>query len=513
MQHDELILILDFGSQYTQLITRKVRELNVYSEIKPHNISMSEVRALRPRGIILSGGPESVYEENAPFPDEEILNLGIPILGICYGLQLVSHFRGGKVESAAKREYGLAELEIDDATGLFSEVSGRSQVWMSHGDALYQLPEGFQVMAHTGNSPFAAFGNPEQRIYCVQFHPEVHHTTEGKRILRNFLFQICGCDGLWTPGSFVNSAIDDIATCVAGGKAICGLSGGVDSAVAAALVQKAIGDQLTCVFVDNGLLRQNEASEVSATFRDYFDANFIAVDAETLFLTHLTGIVNPEEKRKIIGRTFIDVFEKEADRIAGVEYLVQGTLYPDVIESASALGPAVTIKTHHNVGGLPDVMQLKLIEPLKELFKDEVRLVGKALGLPDEILGRHPFPGPGLAVRVLGDLTRERLDLLRAVDAIFISELKRSDWYDKTWQAFAVLLPIKTVGVMGDRRTYENVVGLRAVNSVDGMTADWTHIPHDLLALMSNRIINEVKGVNRVVYDISSKPPSTIEWE
>lgn len=513
MPHDELILILDFGSQYTQLITRKVRELNVYSEIKPFNLSFEEIKSLNPKGIILSGGPESVYEDNAPFPDPRVFELKVPVLGICYGLQVVSHLKSGKVEGATKREYGLAELIVDDASSLLKDVQSKSQVWMSHGDVLLEMPVGFQPIGHTKNSPYAAFANLQERIYCVQFHPEVHHTTEGKRILHNFLFEICACKGDWTADSFVESAVAEIRSKVGQRHVICGLSGGVDSAVAAALVHKAIGHQLTCVFVDNGLLRKDEAREVGETFRKYFQSDFIAVDASNTFLSALAGVGDPEQKRRIIGKTFIDVFEREANKLPDVDFLVQGTLYPDVIESVSAHGPSVTIKTHHNVGGLPEIMQLALVEPLKELFKDEVRRVGSELGLPSEVIGRHPFPGPGLAVRILGDITAERVKLLQDVDAIYIEELRRHGWYDRIWQAFAVLLPVKSVGVMGDKRTYENVVGLRAVNSVDGMTADWTRIPYDLLAIISNRIINEVKGVNRVVYDISSKPPSTIEWE
>lgn len=509
----DFILILDFGSQYTQLITRKVRELGVYSEIKPFNITLDEIKKLNPKGLILSGGPESVYEKDAPFPDEGIFNLQIPILGICYGLQIVSYYNEGKIAGAEKREYGLAALSIDDPTDLFKDVPQQSQVWMSHGDALTQLPGGFNVLAHTGNSPFAAIAQKQKNLFCVQFHPEVTHTVHGKAILRNFLYEICGCEESWTPQSFVQQIVKEIREKVGAGHVICALSGGVDSSVAAALVYKAVGNQLTCIFVDTGLLRKNEAQQVAETFHRYFDSNFIAVDAAGPFLEKLKNVINPEEKRKIIGNTFIDVFEREAEKILGVEYLVQGTLYPDVIESVSVHGPAVTIKTHHNVGGLPEAMNLKLIEPLRELFKDEVRKVGKELGLPETILGRHPFPGPGLAVRILGGITKERLEILQEVDAIFIEELRQQNLYDEIWQAFAVLLPVKTVGVMGDRRTYENVVGLRAVTSLDGMTADWARIPYDVLARLSNRIINEVRGVNRVVYDISSKPPSTIEWE
>lgn len=509
----ERILILDFGSQYTQLITRKVRECGVYSEIKPFNISVDEIKKLNPKGLILSGGPASADEAGAPLPDKRLFELGVPVLGICYGLQVLAYYFGGKIERAARREYGLAELKVDDHDDLFKNVSPASQAWMSHGDALSALPKDYEVLAHTGNSPLAALADRKRKFYGVQFHPEVTHTVEGRQILKNFLYGICGCRGTWSPESFVENTVTEIREQVGDGHAICALSGGVDSAVAAALVYRAIDSQLTCIFVDTGLMRKNEAQEVAETFREYFDANFVSVDASQQFLQKLAGVVEPEEKRKIIGNEFIAVFEREADKIPGVEYLVQGTLYPDVIESASVHGPAVTIKTHHNVGGLPEVMNLNLIEPLRELFKDEVRKVGAEVGLPQKILGRHPFPGPGLAVRILGEITREGLDLLRDVDAIYIEELKRHDWYDKIWQAFAVLLPIKTVGVMGDYRTYENVVGLRAVSSLDGMTADWVRIPTDLLALISNRIINEVRGVNRVVYDISSKPPSTIEWE
>jgi len=507
------ILILDFGSQYTQLITRKIRELGVYSEIKPFNTSIDEIKKMEPKGIILSGGPASVYSESAPHPEKTLFEMPVPILGICYGLQLTAYSLGGEVTPSANREFGLARLEITDKSDFFCDISDSTQVWMSHGDVVSKLPPGFTSLARTTNSTSAAFADTDKKIYCVQFHPEVSHTVEGKQILSNFLFKVCGCRADWTPGAFVDQTVQNIREKVGNGNVLCALSGGVDSVVAAALVYKAVKEQLTCVFVDNGLMRKNETLEVERTFKTIFGANFIATDSTARFLTGLKGIVDPEKKRKIIGETFIRVFEDEAAKIANIDYLVQGTLYPDVIESVSAHGPSATIKTHHNVGGLPEVMNLKLIEPLRELFKDEVRNVGRELGLPEKILGRHPFPGPGLAVRILGDITEERLALLRDVDAIYIDELRNHNLYDEIWQAFAVLLPIKTVGVMGDQRTYESVVGLRAVTSEDGMTADWARIPFDVLSSISNRIINEVQGVNRVVYDVSSKPPGTIEWE
>ncbi|MFQ5706234.1 MAG: glutamine-hydrolyzing GMP synthase [bacterium] len=510
---EELILILDFGSQYTQLITRKVRELGVYSEIRPFNLPLKEIIELKPKGVILSGGPASVYDADPPLVERKLFDLQIPLLGICYGLQLIAHSKGGEVVRAAKREYGYANLKIDEGSCLFKGVCQDTQVWMSHGDALIRLPEEFKAIARTENSPFAAVANTAQTIFGLQFHPEVAHTVEGKQILKNFLYEVCGCRGLWTPESFVKNTVAEIRQEIGEERAICALSGGVDSAVAAALVYKAIGSHLTCVFVDTGVLRKDEAMQVKNTFDRYFKTNLVAVDASRQFLANLAGVAHPEEKRKIIGNAFIEVFEREAEKIQDVAYLVQGTLYPDVIESVSIKGPSATIKTHHNVGGLPEIMNLKLVEPLKELFKDEVRKIGAELGLPQQILGRHPFPGPGLAIRILGEVTRERLQVLREVDWIFVEELKKHDWYDKIWQAFAVFIPLKTVGVMGDQRTYENVIALRAVTSRDGMTADWARLPYDLLASISNRIINEVRGVNRVVYDVSTKPPSTIEWE
>ncbi|MBN1348854.1 glutamine-hydrolyzing GMP synthase [candidate division KSB1 bacterium] len=509
----ESILILDFGSQYTQLIARRVRELNVYSIIKPYNITLEEIEALSPRGIILSGGPASVYAADAPKVDPRLFEQKIPVLGICYGLQLMAHLLGGSVIKAAEREYGHATLAVIQPDALFEDTGTSFRVWMSHGDKLLKLPPGFETIARTQNSPLAAIRNEASRFYGLQFHPEVAHTEKGTGILRNFIYKICGCRGLWTPKSFITRAIEDIRARAGDSHVICALSGGVDSSVAAILVHRAIGNNLTCIFVDNGLLRLNESAEVKTVFEAHFHLNFRYVDASERFLRELKGVVSPEIKRKIIGEQFIRVFEKEASAVGGAQFLVQGTLYPDVIESVSVKGPSATIKTHHNVGGLPEAMHLDLIEPLRELFKDEVRKVGAELDIPPKILGRHPFPGPGLAVRILGEITPDRLKILRQADAIFIEELKRSGYYDKVWQAFAVFLPVQTVGVMGDERTYEAVIALRAVTSQDGMTADWARLPHDLLAHVSSRIINEVKGINRVVYDISSKPPSTIEWE
>ncbi|MDZ7263835.1 MAG: glutamine-hydrolyzing GMP synthase [candidate division KSB1 bacterium] len=511
--HKELILILDFGSQYTQLIARRVREQGVYSEIKPYNYPLAEIKKLAPKGIILSGGPASVYHYRAPLIEPEIFDWGVPILGICYGLQLICHLLGGKVLPAEQREYGLAELDKLASDPLLDNVPDRSRVWMSHGDRVANMPAGFVSIGRTANSPFGVIRHQTKKIYGLQFHPEVAHTEHGNLILRNFLYQIAGCQGLWTPQSFVSHAVEKIKQQVGSEKVICALSGGVDSSVAALLVHRAVGDRLTCVFVNNGVLRQNEAEEVQQVFQEQFKLNFRYIDASQHFLAQLDGIVDPEQKRKIIGAEFIRTFEQVASTIGDVRFLVQGTLYPDVIESVSTKGPSAVIKSHHNVGGLPDKMQLKLIEPLRELFKDEVRQVGRELGLPAHILQRHPFPGPGLAVRILGAITPERLAIVRHADQIFIEELHRSEWYQRVWQAFAVLLPVQTVGVMGDERTYESVIALRAVTSEDAMTADFARLPHDLLGLVANRIINEVKGVNRVVYDVSSKPPSTIEWE
>ncbi len=512
MQHSEKIVILDFGSQYTQLIARRVRDLGVYSEIKPYNLPMAELKANRPNGIILSGGPSSVYAESAPLPDQQIFELGVPILGICYGLQVLAFQLGGQVDPASHREYGRAALQVDQAADLFYTINSGSQVWMSHGDHLTRLPKDFKVIGHTANAPIAAIRHRSKPIFGIQFHPEVVHSEKGREILSNFLFRICDCRGNWNAASFVETTVEEIHGRVGDQKAICALSGGVDSTVSAYLVGRAIGRRLTCIFVDTGLMRLNEARQVRESYKNA-PFELICVDAEQRFLSRLQNVTDPERKRKIIGEEFIRVFEEQARQLGDTPFLVQGTLYPDVIESISIKGPSATIKSHHNVGGLPEKMGLALIEPLRELFKDEVRLVGAQLQIDEHILQRHPFPGPGLAVRILGSVDKDKLNILRAADDIFIQELHRSSWYHQVWQAFAVLLPIQTVGVMGDERTYENAVALRAVTSQDGMTADWADVPHELLAHVSNRIINEVKGVNRVVYDISSKPPSTIEWE
>ena len=511
----ERIIILDFGSQYTQLIARRIREAGVYCEILPFNTSATEIASREPRGLILSGGPSSVYDENAPRSERELVDESdCPVLGICYGLQLMAHQLGGKVQPSPSREYGYARLTVvNGETALFTGLPREMDVWLSHGDHVTKLPEGFHVTATT-NDAVNAFENPARRIFGVQFHPEVAHTPLGAQILRNFLFEICECAGDWSPAAAIDEQVAQIQAAVGeNDQVICGLSGGVDSSVAAALVHRAIGNRQTCIFVNNGVLREGEFESTLALLKQSVELNIRGVDATERFLDALKEVVDPEKKRKIIGAAFIDVFEEEANRIGDVKFLVQGTLYPDVIESVSVRGPSVTIKSHHNVGGLPEKMNLKLIEPLRELFKDEVRIIGRELGVPEEILNRHPFPGPGLAVRVIGDITEERLQIVRAADRILDEELRQAELYSSVWQSFAVLLPVSTVGVMGDERTYERVIAIRAVTSVDGMTADWARLPHDLLARVSGRIVSEVKGVNRVVYDISSKPPSTIEWE
>ena len=512
---NEQIVILDFGSQYTQVIARRIRECNVYSTILRYDTPASEIAALKPSGLILSGGPSSVYAPKAPLPDKGIFKLGIPVLGICYGVQLLGQFLGGKVEPGAKREYGKGILTVkDEGCPLFKNLPAALQVWNSHGDKLTRLPKNFKPVAVTENSDYAAIENRQKHFYGLQFHPEVVHTPRGKEILANFVHGICGCGRNWTMQNYVEQAVREIRAQVGKERVILGLSGGVDSSVAAALIHEAIGDQLTCIFVNNGLLRANEAEVVQKVFGRHFHMKLQYEDATSIFLKQLKGVTDPERKRKIIGKAFIEVFQAATKRAGKAKFLAQGTLYPDVIESVPIAGnPAAMIKSHHNVGGLPKKMKFQLVEPLKCLFKDEVRQLGLELGLPKEIVFRQPFPGPGLAVRILGEVTKSRLDILRNADAIVVEEMKNTDWYYKIWQSFAVLLPVRSVGVMGDERTYDYTIAVRAVESQDGMTADWVKLPYDLLERLSNRIINEVKGVNRVCLDISSKPPATIEWE
>ena len=513
---DQTIVVLDFGSQYTQLIARRVRENKVYCEIHPCTLPFEKIAAMAPRAVILSGGPASVYDEGAPGLDRRVLELGVPILGICYGMQLLAHVLGGKVERADKREFGAARVTVDDTTGIFHRFAKTEplDVWMSHGDRIVSMPAGFMTMGTSDNTAFCAVGDSARRMYGLQFHPEVVHTPRGSDILASFLFEVTRLEPTWTPGSFTQDAIAAVRAKVGADEhAICGLSGGVDSSVAAVLCHKALGNRLTCIFVDNGVLRQGEFEQVVSTFREAFHMNLRAIDARERFVSALKGVTDPEQKRKIIGKVFIDVFDEEAQKVQGAKYLIQGTLYPDVIESVSFKGPSAIIKSHHNVGGLPDRMKLSLIEPLRELFKDEVRTCGEALGMPKDILWRQPFPGPGLAIRCLGEVTEERLAVLRAADHIVTEEIRAAGQYEQVWQSFCVLLPVRSVGVMGDHRTYEETCAIRAVRSQDGMTADWAPLPYELLGRMSSRIINEVRGINRVVYDISSKPPATIEWE
>lgn len=520
--HQDSILILDFGSQYTQLLARRVREANVFSSILPFNASMAQIKRLRPKGLILSGGPASSYHLGAPKASPNLFSLGIPILGICYGMQVIAETKGGTVSRTAEREYGPATLKLDDTSDLFDQVGGkntRTPVWMSHGDRIDRLPPGFTTIAHTANAPIAAMCDRSHRIFGLQFHPEVVHTPKGTQIIRNFIHRVCGCQSTWNTTSWIDPMVATVRRQARAGRIICALSGGVDSTVAAALTHRAVGDRLTCVFVNNGLLRANESQSVLKSLRTHLNVNLRYVDASQRFLHALKGVENPERKRKIIGREFIRVFEAEAKKINAqskehpVAYLVQGTLYPDVVESGATLGPSAVIKTHHNVGGLPARMKLKVIEPLRDLFKDEVRRLGTELGLPDAMIWRQPFPGPGLAIRIIGPVTRPSLKILREADAIVEEEIRPAGFGRKVWQAFAVLIPVRTVGIRGDKRSYEHVVAIRAVQSDDGMTADWVRLPHDLLGRMAQRITNEVKGVNRVVYDLTTKPPGTIEWE
>ncbi|WP_444907622.1 glutamine-hydrolyzing GMP synthase [Microbulbifer sp. SSSA008] len=520
--HSSRILILDFGSQYTQLIARRVRELGVFSEIRAFDMTEEEIREYQPKGIILAGGPESVPEEGSPRAPEAVYNLGVPVLGICYGMQTMAHQLGGTVQGSDIREFGYAQVKVEGQSNLLSDIkdhiaddgSSLLDVWMSHGDKVVAMPEGFELLASTDSCPIAGMYNAEKNFFGVQFHPEVTHTLQGMRIYEHFVIDICGCEKLWTPANIIEDSIAKVRDQVGEGKVLLGLSGGVDSSVVAALLHKAIGDQLTCVFVDNGLLRKNEGDQVMQMFADNMGVRVIRSDAEEDFLGRLQGEKDPEAKRKIIGNTFIEIFDREASKLQNVKFLAQGTIYPDVIESAAAkTGKAHVIKSHHNVGGLPEDMQFELVEPLRELFKDEVRKIGLELGLPYDMVYRHPFPGPGLGVRILGEVKREYADILREADAIFIEELHNADWYHKTSQAFAVFLPVKSVGVVGDGRRYEYVVALRAVETVDFMTARWAHLPYELIEKVSNRIINEIEHISRVVYDVSSKPPATIEWE
>ncbi len=506
------IVVLDFGSQYTQIIARKLRESGVYSEIVPYNEKIEDIKARTPKGIILSGGPASVYAKDSYHPDEEVYKLGIPMLGICYGMQLISQYYGGSVIPADHQEYGKAKLNFEKENPIFKNTQDGQIVWMSHGDKVENIPAGFEKIATSENSPYAAIANVEKNVYAFQFHPEVYHSDEGSKLLKNFAKYICDCESTWNMGGFAKEQISKIKAQVGSKKVLCGVSGGVDSSVVATLLAEAIGDQLVPVFVDNGLLRANEREQVQAMFKTR-GVPLITVDASEMFLSRLVGITDPERKRKIIGETFIEVFDVEAKKHDGIEFLAQGTLYTDVIESVSVKGPSKTIKSHHNVGGLPDWMTFELIEPLREIFKDEVRLLGLELGLPKDMIGRHPFPGPGLAIRIMGDVNSPDLEILRKADVVMLDVLRATGYYDKTWQAFTVLLNVKSVGVMGDNRTYDNTVCVRIVNATDGMTATFAYIPHDILETISRRIINEVEGINRVVYDISSKPPATIEWE
>lgn len=513
MENVEKIIILDFGSQYTQLIARKVREVGVFAEIHPFNIEKEKLIELHPKGIILSGGPSSVYSDGAPHPLFNVFELGIPVLGICYGLQLIAFTQNGQVDAAAKREYGKAIVHVTKDNPLLRGISDKAQMWMSHGDSLSKMPDGFQTIANTENAPICAIANIEKKIYGVQFHPEVHHSLEGKKVLRNFVRDICGCVDEWNAESFIDFAIQDIRDKVGTEKVICGLSGGVDSTVAAVLIHKAIGDQLHCIHIDSGLMRLNESREIYDLFKKHFDISIELINGHETFLGGLAGVSDPEQKRKIIGKAFIDLFEGATKGLDKAKWLAQGTLYPDVIESVSVKGPSATIKSHHNVGGLPEKMDLKILEPFRELFKDEVREVGRMLGIPEWFVKRHPFPGPGLGIRILGEISEDKIEILQRADAIYLEEITKAGLYDEIWQAFAVLLPVKSVGVMGDERTYEFTCAVRAVTSTDGMTAEWYPMPYDVLEKISSRIINEIKGINRVVYDITSKPPGTIEWE